>query len=178
MDHEDHVRLLKPGIPASSGVWADFGSGHGAFTLALADLLGPASEIHSVDANAAVLSRQRRSMTRAFPEVTLTTYVADFTQPLNLPPLDGLVAANTLHFLTDKEPAVAALSNYLRPGGRFIVVEYDTNRGNRWVPYPFSYERWQVIAARCGLEATRLLARAPSSFLRQFYSAISYKPQP
>ncbi|MGD8807162.1 MAG: methyltransferase domain-containing protein [Chloroflexota bacterium] len=175
MNHEDHVRLLKKGIPAAGGVWADFGSGDGAFTLALADLLGPSAEIHSIDANAKALARQRRSLARIFPETNLTTYQADFSQPLELPELDGLVAANALHFLPDKEPVVRTLAGYLRPGGRFLVVEYDTDRGNRWVPYPFSYDSWLTIAGRCDLHQTELLARAPSSFLGRFYSAASFK---
>src|SRR5690554_4106120 len=41
MNHQDHVNLLRPGVPATGGVWADFGAGTGAFTLALAELLGP-----------------------------------------------------------------------------------------------------------------------------------------
>ena len=38
MDHNDHVLLLAKGIPTQGGVWADLGSGAGAFTLALADV--------------------------------------------------------------------------------------------------------------------------------------------
>lgn len=41
MNHADHVKLLRDGIHAPGGIWAYFGSGHGAFTLALADLLTP-----------------------------------------------------------------------------------------------------------------------------------------
>jgi ubiquinone/menaquinone biosynthesis C-methylase UbiE len=176
MNHADHVRLLEKGIPAPGGVWADFGSGAGAFTLALAELLGPAGQIHSIDADAGALARQRRSMAQTFPETNLVTYEADFSRPLNLPQLDGLVVANALHFFADKEPLIRALAGYLRPGGRFLVVEYDTDRGNHWVPYPFSYDSWLAIAGRCGLEGTGLLAQAPSSFLGRFYSAGSFKP--
>jgi len=39
MDHRDHVNLLRGGVQTPSGLWADFGSGAGAFTLALAELL-------------------------------------------------------------------------------------------------------------------------------------------
>lgn len=48
MDHADHVALLRAGVvvPETHGgaaTWADLGAGAGAFTLALADLLGPGS---------------------------------------------------------------------------------------------------------------------------------------
>jgi hypothetical protein len=35
MDHPDHVNLLKPADLPFGGIWADFGAGSGAFTLAL-----------------------------------------------------------------------------------------------------------------------------------------------
>jgi ubiquinone/menaquinone biosynthesis C-methylase UbiE len=41
MDRQEHINLLRGGVPAPGGVWADFGSGAGAFTLALAELIGP-----------------------------------------------------------------------------------------------------------------------------------------
>ena len=40
MNHTDHVNLLREGISEPGGVWAEFGSGSGAFTMALAELLG------------------------------------------------------------------------------------------------------------------------------------------
>ncbi len=52
MIHEDHVNLLRKGILEPGGVWADLGSGAGAFTLALADLIGSTGEIYSVDKDA------------------------------------------------------------------------------------------------------------------------------
>ena len=56
------MRLLRGGVPIPGGVWADFGSGDGAFTLALADLLGPGARICSVDREAHSLARQEISM--------------------------------------------------------------------------------------------------------------------
>src|SRR5579859_3770597 len=101
MDHHDHVRLLRDGIPAAGGVWADFGSGAGAFTLALADLLGPEGQIISVDRDGAALREQERSMRRRFPASEVEYLQADYTRPLSLPALDGIVFANTLHFQRD-----------------------------------------------------------------------------
>ena len=177
MDHVDHVALLRQGVPAAPGaVWADIGAGWGAFTLALADLLGPDSTIHAVDRDAGALRRLERTLPARFPAVALHTHQADFTRPLDLPPLDGLVMANALHFVRDKAPVLALLRDCLRPGGRVIVVEYNTARGNRWVPYPFTYAGWESLAAAAGLVQTRLLHRHPSSFLHEFYAALSLAP--
>jgi SAM-dependent methyltransferase len=173
VEHSDHVDLLRDGIPGPGGVWADLGSGTGAFTLALADLLGPGGRIYSVDRNRAAVKRQERRMGARFPETEVIYAVADFTERLDLPPLDGVVMANSLHFLPDKAPTLQLVRSYLRPGGRLILVEYNADRGNRWVPYPLSYPTWEVLARRNGFVRTALLRTRPSHFLRQIYSALS-----
>lgn len=174
MNHTDHVNLLRNGIPAPGGLWADFGSGRGAFTLALAELIGPEGTIISVDKDERSLRRQEGAMKRQFPETTVQYQAADFTRSLNLPPLDGLVVANALHFLRHKEATVRLLRSYLKPGGRLLVVEYNTDRGNIWVPHPFSYPRWRELARASGFGHTELLARRPSHFLGEIYSAASW----
>lgn len=173
MTHEDHVRLLRDGVPGGGGTWADFGSGEGAFTLALAELLGPAGVIYSVDKDRGALREQERVMRARFPEVTVNYLAADFTRPLDLPPLDGVVMANALHFVRDKGPALRLVRSYLRTGGRLMLVEYNADSGNPWVPHPLSYPTWERVAATSGFAETRLLATTPSRFLREIFSAVS-----
>ena len=176
MNHQDHVRLLRHGVPAQDSVWADFGSGDGAFTLALADLLGPGARIYSVDREAHSLERQEISMALQFPDVHVTYLTADYTRPLELPPLDGIVMANSLHFQRAKDGVLSLMRDYLKPGGRLLLVEYNADNGNMWVPYPLSYPTWEKLAAANGFVQTRLLATTPSRFLREIYSAESLKP--
>ena len=173
MNHSDHVTLLRDGIPEPGGVWAELGSGNGAFTLALAELLGPAAHIYSVDKKKNRLRRQEREVRERFPGTRLETITADYTRPLNLPPLDGLVMANALHFQHHKDGVLQLIYNYLRPGGRLILIEYNVDRGNFWVRHPLSYPTWERLAARNGFVGTRLLQTRPSSFLREIYSAVS-----
>ncbi|HML24124.1 MAG TPA: methyltransferase domain-containing protein [Aggregatilinea sp.] len=173
MNHADHVQLLRDGIDAPGGVWADFGSGSGAFTLALADLLGTAGQIYSIDRDAGALQAQRRAMQARFPSATVQYQAADFTERLDLPPLDGIVMANALHFVRHKDPVLQLLRRYLKDEGRLILVEYGTDHGNRWVPYPLSYPGWERLAAQNSFTATRRLHTVPSSFLGHIYSAVS-----
>jgi SAM-dependent methyltransferase len=175
MTHDDHVRLLRAGISGLGGVWADLGSGTGAFTLALADLLGPGGTIYSVEQDRGALREQERSMRARFPDRAVTYLAADFTYPLELPPLDGIVMANSLHYQRDKAPVLRLVHGYLKPGGRLVLVEYNADRGNPWVPYPLSYPTWEALAARSGFVGTRLLATVPSRFLREMYSALSLR---
>src|SRR5450759_5870378 len=125
MDHRDHVRLIREGVLGGGRIWADLGSGEGAFTLALADLLGPSGSIHTVDRDSRALQVQVRALRDAFPSVRVTPLVADFTMPIELPPFDGIVMANSLHFERDKLAVLRLVRGYLRPAGRLVLVAYD-----------------------------------------------------
>jgi len=175
VDHHDHVRLLFEGVTGAGGSWADLGSGTGAFTLALADLLGAGGRIVSVDRDAGALREQARLLRDRYPQVEVRQLVADFTHPLDLPPLDGIVMANSLHFQRAKEPVLELVRSYLREEGHLVLVEYDTDHGNPWVPYPMSFKTWCRLADASGLRQTRKLAAVPSRFLGSIYSALSLR---
>jgi SAM-dependent methyltransferase len=174
MNHVDHVALLRGGIDQPGGEWADFGSGTGAFTLALAELIEPAGVIHSIDLDRSALAQQEQSLRERFPNAIVHHHVADFTRPIDLPPLDGIIMANSLHFQRRPQPIVQLLKNYLRPQGRFILIEYNLEEGNSAVPYPVSYRLWDELAHQCGFTHTRLLMTRPSRFLKEIYSAVSW----
>ena len=173
MDHNDHVFLLRKGVPNLGGIWADFGSGAGAFTLALADLIGPTGSIYSVDKDRAALREQERAMHSRFPGTTVSYITGDFTRRLELPPLDGIVMANSLHFLREKDAMLQLVRGYLKPGGRLLIVEYTADHGNMWVPYPFSYGTWEKMARKNGFSTIQQLATVPSRFFGGMYSALS-----
>ncbi len=174
MQHQDHVNLIRNGISARGGIWADLGSGAGAFTLALADLLGPGTRIYSVDKDRRALREQEAALRVRFPEVVVEYLEADFTGKLALPSLDGILMANSLHYVRDKAPLLAQLHTYLRPAGRLLLVEYNAERGNMWVPYPLTYPAWEAFSQQHGFTRTRLLKAVPSRFLREMYAALSF----
>jgi ubiquinone/menaquinone biosynthesis C-methylase UbiE len=169
VNHSELVALLEDAITDRGGRWAELGAGEGNFTLALAELLGPGAHITAVDRDAGALRRLSERMGKR-----VETKVADFTHPLDLARLDGIVMANSLHFVRDKAPVLESVRNMLRPGGELIVVEYGTNSGNPWVPHPFTYERWEAMAAQAGFVQTRLLRTIPSRHTGSMYSAVSY----
>jgi ubiquinone/menaquinone biosynthesis C-methylase UbiE len=170
VNDQDLIELLRPGVPVAAGEWADLGSGAGAFTLALREL-APDALIHAVDKDASALERLRE---RADGNLRLLR--ADFTRPLELANLDGIVMANSLHFVRDKLPVLALIRSYLKARGRLILVEYDADHGNPWVPFPISYESWTRIASDAGFVETRFLHRVPSRHLGAIYSALSLNP--
>ena len=176
MNHTDHVNLLRPASLPAGGTWADLGAGTGAFTLALRDLVGPQATIHAVDKDGESL----RSLSAAYagrfgPQATLQVHTADLLGTLELPPLDGVLMANSLHFQRDKIAALQHVRELLKPGGVLLLVEYNVDHGNPWVPYPLSYTSFEELAARGGFRDARLLATHPSSFLREFYAAMAVR---
>ncbi|HEY5519182.1 MAG TPA: class I SAM-dependent methyltransferase [Candidatus Limnocylindrales bacterium] len=181
MDHGDHVKLVRPAIPTPppGATWADIGAGEGAFTLALADVLGPGASVIAVDRDERALVRTSAALTSSFPRTRHSYLVADFRATLPLPELDGLVAANSLHFVPRAEQVavVARLAGYIRPGGTFVVVEYDADSGNPWVPYPFSARSWPRLAEAAGLLDPLITGRVPSRFLGAIYSASAQRPR-
>ena len=178
MNHADHVRLIRRGVEGAGSRWLELGAGEGAFTLALADLLGPAGRIVALDRDAAALDRMRAAVARRFPDVAVTAITADFRDELPVGPFDGVLAANSLHFDLDPSAVLRRASSRLVAGGRAVVVEYDADRGNPWVPHPFSAATFPRSAAAAGLEAPREIARVPSRFLGAIYAAVADTPGP
>ena len=78
--------------------------------------------IYSVDKDAGALTAQERALRARFPTTSAHFLAADFTQRLPLPPLDGAIMANSLHFHRAKEPIVWLVRSYLKPDGRLILV--------------------------------------------------------
>jgi SAM-dependent methyltransferase len=176
MNHRDHVDLLRPADVSPGGTWADLGSGSGAFTLALRELLGPGGVVYAVDKDRRSLDSLARAYRARFGDTQdLHLVHADFTRGLDLPPLAGVIMANSLHYFKDKEKVLRHVRMLLKPGGALLLVEYNADSGNPWVPHPLTFETYRLLAPRAGFSEPRLLAKHPSSFLREFFSAEAYK---
>lgn len=177
MDHADHVSLIRDGIDGAGAHWLELGAGTGAFTLALLDVLGDRADVVALDREAGSLRGLEDAAARRFPAAAVRSVVGDFTEPLPVEPasFDGVLMANSLHFVRDKEPVLRAAIDTLKPGGRFILVEYGSDRGNHWVPWPIGYETWAELASRVGLRDTHRIGEVPSRFLGSIYAAVSQR---
>ena len=121
--------LIEHGVARQTGKWADLGCSDGMFTSALTSLLSEEAVIYAVDKNRRRLRALEHNTAESYPTANINTVRADFTRSLPLPPLDGIVMANLLHFVKRKLSALRQICEKLKPTGRFIVIEYNTNAG-------------------------------------------------
>ena len=155
-------------------VWADLGCGEGTFTLALADVLASRSVIHAMDQDDSALRRIRS----AHQGVRIITHHGDFmTSPWPFADLDGVLMANSLHFVEDQPAFIRACQSHMKPRHHFLIVEYDTSEASRWVPYPVSQARLRTLFEGAGYASDRLLRSRPSIYRRAPLYAAVVDPQ-
>jgi ubiquinone/menaquinone biosynthesis C-methylase UbiE len=175
------VELIAGAIPGPGGTWADLGAGNGTFTRALARLLGPNGRVYAVDRDVKAFESLRRSSAKGTSSIV--PVLADLTRPFELPGLDGtlldgMLIANTLHFVRDADAVLARLVAWVRPGGRVVLIEYDRRAASRWVPYPIPIAQLPALARSAGLSAPAIIATRPSAFGGTLYVAAADRAGP
>jgi ubiquinone/menaquinone biosynthesis C-methylase UbiE len=149
----------------------DLGAGDGTFTLALAERLAPGSFVHAIDRDRSSLDR----IPSSHHGVSLGTHVADFSEfPWPVRDIDGILMANSLHYVADQPAFLQRCAAQLPHARRFLIVEYDTDAASPWVPFPVSSRRLATLFT--GFVLTPL-GRRPSRFRRaELYAALVVAP--
>jgi SAM-dependent methyltransferase len=174
MELTDAMAMLAAADLAAPGptTWADLGCGSGTFTRALASLLAAGSTIHAMDRDASVL----RALPASLGRIAIRTYCGDFTrQPWPFTGVDGILMANALHFVADPEAFLEACATQPGPP-RLLIVEYDTDRASRWVPYPVDRLRLARLVTAVGYRSIRTLGQRPSIYRRAALYAAEISP--
>jgi len=172
MTSSEAVELLSPAIATHGGVWADLGAGEGTFTQALAELLGPDAHIYAVDRDANAVAELKRWAPNA--KAKISPVMGDFSQPFEPPRqalLDGMLFANSLHYVPEPGVVLARLADWIKPGGRVVFIEYDRRVPNRWVPYPIPITALPTVTAAAGLTAPEIVGRRASLYQGEMYVA-------
>ena len=168
---DDAVALIRDmTVPSAASTWADLGCGDGTFTQALATLLPAGSVIHAIDRNASAMRR----IPRAVAGTTIITHVGDFTaQPWPFDVVDGVLLANSLHYVRDQPAFIRACALAMSPSAQFLIIEYDTDRPNRWVPFPLSRRALERAFSDAGYQWIMFLGTRPSIYQRApIYAAL------
>lgn len=152
----------------SPTIWADLGCGTGLFTHALTSLQPAGSHVYAVDTNRVALQPITDNQS-----VTITKICLDFVQdewPFKI--VDGLLMANSLHYVQNKPAFLDKVNRHLRVAGCFLLVEYDTDTANPWVPYPISFTSLRQLFSDAGYSVIEKLHQKPSVYGRaNLYSA-------
>jgi hypothetical protein len=84
-----------------------------------------------------------RKIPLAHKRVSITTLCGDFLKHETWPfaGLDGILMANSLHYVEDQAKFIRACEPRMRSSRSFLIVEYDTCDANRWVPFPLPQAR-------------------------------------
>lgn len=149
--------------PSGAAEWADLGCGSGLFTYALAQLLHAGSVVHAVDKDTVRLQSLPNPQ-----RIDIRPLQLDFVAtPLPWHDLDGILMANSLHFVSDKKLLIRQLSHHLKSAGNFLIVEYDTDKPvPQWVPYPVSFRSLWALFSNAGFSSVEKLGERASAYRR------------
>jgi hypothetical protein len=156
---------LSNGSDAQS--WCDLGCDTGAFTIALAQSLASGSTVHAVDLDRRALG----AILDQYRGVAILKDLANLRSPgLRLPAVDGILMANSLHFIQEQH---LFLRKLLSVTDCFLIVEYDRYKPSPWGPYPVSFERLCHLFGETGVKSVEKLATRRSRFGGTMYSALA-----
>ena len=157
MDLKAAVKLIQDGIPSEGKqAWVDLGAGSGLFTNALSMLLPTGSSIIAID--------KKPSKIAVAEGINLQIKTADLTT-VDFGKVDGVLMANAFHYVKEQREFLSRLSKVTK---RLVLVEYNTDRPNQWVPYPVSFSKF-----RSQHPSAELIGEAPSQYHKEgMYAAL------
>jgi len=159
MTHHEATAMIQHGVQSlsSSELWLDLGSGSGVFTRALAGLLNRESTVYAIDKDSFV----EMPSTGA----AIVQWQLDFVRStIPVAAVDGILMANSFHYVEDKAALLANLRSVMKPTARLIVVEYDTARATAWVPYPIGFTALQKLLSSYEFTSVTKVAERPSVY--------------
>lgn len=161
MTQSEAVKLIEEaGLNAESPEkWIDLGCGSGLFSYALAELLPKDSQVLMVDkVNQAPIKSPVGGVHLEFLQI-------DFSeQKLPDDKYDGILMANSLHYVEHKKLFIEKLKDHLSENGRLIIVEYDTDNVNPWIPYPITLRQLEKLFKVAGFKSVRKIGERPSRY--------------
>ena len=172
MELSTAITLIKKGVTGSkeAQVWADLGAGTGLFTTALSTLLPDGSTIYAIDKDRNAIA----NIVISSHTVILKKIAMDFVgDQLETEHLDGLLMANALHFVSNKLSFLKKVKQTLKPSAKILIVEYDREKSNPWVPYPISYRSMEHLAHELEVASIEKIGSTPSKYHEaNIYSAL------
>lgn len=155
---------VKPGMKV-----ADLGSGSGLFSRPLAKAVLPGGVVYAVDVDAALLKIVDRSATDAGIS-NITTVLAATDDPKLPEPVDVIFICDTLHHIANQGAYVKKLRQYLRQGGRIVVIDFSERWPEGHEPMRYSLQQLDDWMKEAGFSRTHSIGWLENSFF-VFYEA-------
>ena len=121
------------GLKAGQSI-ADIGSGGGYFSFRFAEAVGAEGRVYAVDTNQEYLGLIKRNAEGKGLRNVKPVFASGTKLDIPAKTLDFVFMRNVTHHIRDRKGYFENLSKYLKPNGRFVVIEY--NRGK-----PVSFRR-------------------------------------
>lgn len=164
MNISEAKEMILSAVENNLEIWADLGCGVGLFTLALAEILKDGSSVYAVD-------KSVQSFPAKHSEVRLFFKEGDFSESLELPLLDGILMANSFHFIKNKKQLIRHLETYFKNTKKWIIVEYDNSVANQWEPYSIPFEELKLLFIEMGYSNIEKIGERKSKFGGMMYAA-------
>ena len=138
--------------------WADLGCGKGLFSQAISEFLEDESTIFAFDIEKQKIQSENNIHIK-FSQKNIEK------EELGVTGLDGIIMANSLHYIADKRNLIEKLKKNLKPTGKFILIEYDTKNANPWVPYPITRAESRKLFSETGFDKMQFLGERNSIYI-------------
>ena len=159
--------LLKKAGIVQNGHWAVYGLAHSECLFALADILGHGGNIEAVG------RQKRRSKNSAEREVpaSIRVHEESFPNAKKFDDLDGILLSHSLHQVENQLKFLAELMLSIKNGGKLIIIDFNSRRGNPWLKYPVPIGRLNWLSRKLNLPKPKILATHKKRFGRVSYLA-------
>lgn len=167
MKDTEAIHLIQKGVSAQKAEhWLDLGCGSGFFTKALAKLLPPNSKITGVDSS-------QQDLPKSINKVQVEFLQADFTkEELQFSQINGILMANSFHYVRDKATLIHQLERLFEDKRQFLIVEYNTQNANHWVPYPITFQSLKTLFLKLDYSKINKLGELKSVYGVTMYAAL------
>ena len=104
---------------------ADIGAGTGLYTTLFADQVGPTGGVYAIEIVPAFVTHLR-SIAQQHQQSQVTPVLGD-EDDIRLPPetIDLAFTCDVYHHFEYPQPTLASIQRALRPGGRFVVIDFE-----------------------------------------------------
>lgn len=167
MKDTEAIHLIQKDVSAQKAEhWLDLGCGSGFFTKALAKLLPDNSKITGVDSTQQVLPKSINNVQVEFLQANFTK------EEVQLPQINGILMANSFHYVRDKATLIHKLERLFEDKKQFLIVEYNTQSANHWVPYPITFQNLKTLFLKLNYSKINKLGELKSVYGGTMYAAL------